>query len=241
MKYKYFGNHEKGIKPINNLYPGIKNPRQLYNALSHIWSVETCAPRMRPDWSEANKTLGQCSITSFLVQDIFGGEVYGVKLPDGAYHCFNVVDGKMFDLTSEQFGDEKLKYTLEFPQTREEHFASEEKKQRYELLKEGLAKYAQKVHKRNKIIFISGMSVAGVVATFVTFVIGYAGYVLLSYYRIGDQKLDVERHSSLTEVIVGDTYKALSYNRTDSAGEGLALAWRSKSFPLSLSRGRGEV
>ena len=212
MKYKYFGNQEKGIKPLNNLYLGIKNPRKLYNALSHIWCIESCAPRLRPQWSEQNKTLGQCSITSFLVQDIFGGEVYGVKLPDGAYHCFNVVDGKMFDLTSEQFGEEKLEYTLEYSQSREEHFASEEKKQRYEFLKEELGKYSQKTYKRNKIIFIAGMSAAGVVATLVTFVIGYVGYVLLSYNRIGNQKLDVQRHSSLTEVNVGDTYKALTYN-----------------------------
>ncbi len=144
MKYKYFGNEVVEVRPQNNLYPGIENPRQLYDALSHIWSIETCAPRYRSEWSEENKTLGQCSITSFLVQDIFGGEVFGVKLPDGGYHCFNVVDGKMFDITSEQFGDEKLVYTLEYPQTRESHFASEEKKQRYELLRNELRKYLLK-------------------------------------------------------------------------------------------------
>ena len=144
MKYKYFGNEVVEVRPQNNLYPGIENPRQLYDALSHIWSIETCAPRYRPEWSEENKTLGQCSITSFLVQDIFGGEVFGVKLPDGGYHCFNVIGGKLFDITSEQFGDEKLVYTLEYPQTRESHFASEEKKQRYELLRNELRKYLLK-------------------------------------------------------------------------------------------------
>ena len=146
MKYKYFGNEVVEVRPQNNLYPGIENPRQLYDALSHIWSIETCAPRYRPEWSKENKTLGQCSITSFLVQDIFGGEVFGVKLPDGGYHCFNVVGGKIFDITSEQFGDEKLVYTLEYPQTRESHFASEEKKQRYELLRNELRKYLLKQH-----------------------------------------------------------------------------------------------
>ena len=104
MKYKYYGNDVKDIKPINNDFPYIKSPRDLYDALSKIWSIETCAPRLREGWSKKNKTLGQCSITSMLVQDIFGGEVYGVPLPEGGYHCFNVVDGKMFDLTSEQFG-----------------------------------------------------------------------------------------------------------------------------------------
>ena len=58
---------------------------------------------MQEKWSEANPTCGQCSITAFLVQDIFGGEVYGVSLGDGNYHCFNKVGDAVFDLTSEQF------------------------------------------------------------------------------------------------------------------------------------------
>ena len=80
-------------------------------------------------------TLGQCSITAFLAQDIFGGKVYGVPLKDGGFHCFNVVDGHRFDLTSQQFGDAKLKYDDCPEQHREVHFAKEEKRQRYEKLK----------------------------------------------------------------------------------------------------------
>lgn len=113
--------------------------RALYNDLLHAWSEETCAPRYRPEWSEANPTLGQCSITSFLVQDLLGGEVYGVRLPDGAYHCFNVVDGFRFDLTSEQFGGEALDYDACVPQSREAHFADADKFARYKLLKANLA------------------------------------------------------------------------------------------------------
>ena len=138
MKYKYYGNDVIDIKPITNEYPFIRSPRDLYDALSKIWSINTCAPRLRPNWSKENMTLGQCSISSFLIQDIFGGEVYGVPLPEGGYHCFNVVDGKMFDLTSEQFGDTKLTYTLDYPQSRETHFKDEEKHSRYLLLKQGL-------------------------------------------------------------------------------------------------------
>lgn len=112
--------------------------RALYRALKRAWCAETCAPRLRPDWSSENPTLGQCSITSFLVQDLLGGEVYGVPLEDGAVHCFNVVDGVAFDLTSEQFGGEKLTYTLEHPQSRERHFADADKYARYLLLKKRL-------------------------------------------------------------------------------------------------------
>ena len=46
--------------------------RKLYDDLLQCWCAETCAPRMRGDWSTENPTLGQCSITSFLVQDIMG-------------------------------------------------------------------------------------------------------------------------------------------------------------------------
>ena len=96
---------------------------------------------MRKDWSKDNKTLGQCSITAFLLQDIFGGEVYGVKLDDGAYHCYNVVDDHIIDLTSEQFGDKELEYKKENPQTRLEHFKSQEKYERYLYLCEELIKW----------------------------------------------------------------------------------------------------
>ena len=70
-----------------------------------------------------------------MAQDIFGGKVCGIRRPDGNYHCYNVVDGHIFDLTSEQFGDEKLLYDNNPEQFREVHFAKEEKRLRYELLR----------------------------------------------------------------------------------------------------------
>ena len=115
-----------------------RTTRDIYDLLSNIWCEYTCAPRMRKDWSEANRTLGQCSITAFLAQDLFGGKVYGVPLEDGNYHCFNVVGDCVFDLTSEQFGDTVLNYENCPEQFREVHFAKEEKRQRYEYLRQRL-------------------------------------------------------------------------------------------------------
>ena len=109
--------------------------RALYDALWPLWTIDTCAPRLRPDWSEANRTLGQCSITAFLVQDLLGGEVYGVPLEDGSVHCFNEALGCVFDLTSAQFPGVVLDYENRPLQSREAHFADPGKKQRYELLK----------------------------------------------------------------------------------------------------------
>ena len=140
-EYKYYG-HDVHIDIDNKEYSHINNIQELYNALEKCWSIETCAPRLRREWSEENKTRGQCSITAFLVQDIMGGEVYGVPLSDGNYHCFNIVNGQKFDLTSEQFQDVTLDYEHVKEQSREVHFAKEEKYQRYLLLKEKLKKLA---------------------------------------------------------------------------------------------------
>lgn len=138
MGYQFYGWEHALCPAVSHLYPGILTPRDLYDALSKVWCADTCAPRMRQEWTQENRTLGQCSITAFLVQDVFGGKVYGVPRESGNFHCYNDVDGCVFDLTSEQFGDEKLCYEGNPEQFREVHFAKEEKRQRYELLKKKL-------------------------------------------------------------------------------------------------------
>lgn len=141
MEYNFYGWEVATVPAQTDEYKGIDTPRTLYDALINVWCEYTCAPRLREQWTPENITLGQCSITAFLVQDIFGGEVYGILRPGGNYHCYNVVDGKVFDLTSEQFGDEVLNYQDNPIQTREVHFAKEEKYQRYLYLKEHLKKF----------------------------------------------------------------------------------------------------
>ena len=141
MKYKFWGWEEANVPAVNKQYSGICTPLDLYDALSEIWCAQTCAPRMRQDWTPENKTLGQCSITAFLAQDIFGGKVYGVPLSGGNYHCYNVVGDCRFDLTSEQFGDKILIYKNNPEQFREVHFAKEEKRLRYEYLKKELERF----------------------------------------------------------------------------------------------------
>lgn len=149
MAYNFYGWQTAGaVKAKNNIYRGVKRPHgietplDLYDALTSIWCAETCAPRMRSEWTEENRTLGQCSITAFLAQDIFGGQVYAMPTDNGGVHCYNVVDGYTFDLTSEQFGEraKDLCYEGNQIQDREspEHFGKEEKRQRYEFLKKQL-------------------------------------------------------------------------------------------------------
>lgn len=124
------------------VYPGIETPLDLYDRLEKLWCAQTCAPRLRPNWSESNRTLGQCSITAFLAQDLFGGEVFGMATDNGGIHCYNRVDGAVFDLTDAQFGQKakELVYDCSWLQDRESaaHFAKEEKRCRYEFLKSKL-------------------------------------------------------------------------------------------------------
>ena len=133
-----FYGSEIAFPPRQTGLPGIDTPRALYRALLGCWCAETCAPRMRAGWSPENPTLGQCSVTAFLAQDLFGGEVLGVPLPEGGFHCFNLVGGLVFDLTSEQFRGAPLDYAHAQPQSRGEHFAKAEKYERYLLLKQRL-------------------------------------------------------------------------------------------------------
>ncbi len=103
MSFAFYG-HDHAFSPSGPaVLSGIETPSELYQALTRCWCPETCAPRMRGDWSADCPTLGQCSVTSFLAQDLFGGKVYGIPLEDGGFHCYNDAGGCIFDLTSEQF------------------------------------------------------------------------------------------------------------------------------------------
>ncbi len=100
MEYKFWGWQTADCSPISEEYKGsktLKNPKDMYDAMTHVWCEYSCAPRYRSEWSKDNMTVGQCSITAFLVQDIFGGEVYGVPLEEGGFHCYNVVGDCRFD------------------------------------------------------------------------------------------------------------------------------------------------
>ena len=71
--------------------------------------------------------------------------MYGVPLKEGGFHCFNIVGGVAFDLTSEQFSNVRLHYDTEHEQFRERHFASDEKRERYDMLKTILRHYSNGV------------------------------------------------------------------------------------------------
>ena len=144
-RYRFYGWQTADVRDARGL-----TPRDYYDLLSGVWSAGTCAPRMRTEWTPENRTLGQCSITAFLLQDIYGGKVRGIPLGDGSYHCFNEVGDTVFDLTSEQFGDTILDYTDCPEQERSVHFAKEEKRLRYEKLKAALEERLREYYENPK-------------------------------------------------------------------------------------------
>lgn len=152
MNYRFYGADTALTPAINNDFPGISSPRDLYAALLNIWCEFSCTPRLRDRFAPDNPTLGQCAITSFLAQDIFGGKVLGIPRPGGNFHCYNVSSDCVYDLTSEQFGNERLVYQDSDPvQLREVHFLREEKRQRYEFLKEKLRRYCRNLPENREI------------------------------------------------------------------------------------------
>ena len=125
--------YESGTEEIREEH-GL-TPSDMFDILTSVWSIDTCTPCFQKYWSPENPTAGHCTITAFLMQEIYGGKVLGIPLKNGATHCFNAVGGHVFDLTSEQFHGAALDYSAGQEQLREEHFADEAKKRRYELLR----------------------------------------------------------------------------------------------------------
>ncbi|MEI6732009.1 MAG: hypothetical protein WCK90_05010 [archaeon] len=108
----------------------------------HCWSKETSADAL---WTPENHSLGQCAVTSVLVQDYFRGEIVWAKVKDprsdtNVSHYFNVLNDLEVDLTREQFpegsiiplGVPKLNG---FPSTREYVLSYPPTVARYEILK----------------------------------------------------------------------------------------------------------
>lgn len=133
-----FSEGDGSAHPSSAAWPPEWTPEELFHILLGIWSADTCAPRLRRNWNPGSPTVGQCSVTAFLLQDVFGGQVCGIPLGDGHVHCYNVIGGSVYDLTCEQFLPEKLNYDRENEQRREDHFSKKEKRERYLLLRNQL-------------------------------------------------------------------------------------------------------
>ena len=108
--------------------------KEVKKILLKSWSKETCSPGLRNSWSPNNPSLGQCAITAMLVNDIFGGKIMRCMASTGS-HYYNMINGKIVDLTVEQFMGEVPKYEDGEERTRDYLLSSEDTKKRYLVLR----------------------------------------------------------------------------------------------------------
>jgi hypothetical protein len=88
---------------------------QFFDRLKTAWNAETSSK-----WTSENPARGQCSVTSLVAQDVFGGVILKTATP-GGIHFYNRIGGSRWDFTMEQF-DRPIPYDDQ-PSTREEAFA----------------------------------------------------------------------------------------------------------------------
>lgn len=105
-------------------------PVELYQTLKTAWSLESSS-----SWTSENPAKGQCSVTSLVVQDIFGGSILKTKTHGGT-HFYNLIDGVRWDLTVSQF-DRPIPFE-DRPATREDAVA-DTSEQQYRALKSRLS------------------------------------------------------------------------------------------------------
>ncbi len=83
-----------------------KQIQEIEKALLASWIRETSDPEDQNNWSQENKALGQCAITSVLIYDIFGGRMIYDK---ANFHIWNEFpDGSEHDFSRTQFKDERV-------------------------------------------------------------------------------------------------------------------------------------
>jgi hypothetical protein len=109
------------------------NIEELRAYLTWCWDKDTCSQGQRENWTSENQTLGQCAITSLIVNDYFGGNIMRCIMPSGN-HYFIEIDGNIIDLTVEQFQGEIPDYEHAEVRTREYLLSNPDTAHRYNLL-----------------------------------------------------------------------------------------------------------
>ena len=140
--YRFYGwESADTVKPIKDC--GYASLGEFYRGCLASWSIETCSVRFRPQWSEENPSVGQCTITAALVREYFGGELFGLPLIGGGTHSFNRLGGRFYDLACEQFGKNALlDFDSALPVDAETLLSGGDKAERCERLRQNLRAYA---------------------------------------------------------------------------------------------------
>ena len=80
--------------------------QSLRTVFESVWGADTSYYGM------IGQTLsyGQCAVTAMIIQDMFGGDIYKIKVGIDS-HYFNMIDGRIIDITSDQFGNVQIDYS----------------------------------------------------------------------------------------------------------------------------------
>lgn len=65
------------------------------------WTAETS--QLPEQWTKDRPSTGQCCVTSFILQTIYGGDLVRGVTSKGIVHYWNVIDGTTIDATRDQF------------------------------------------------------------------------------------------------------------------------------------------
>ncbi|MCD6381879.1 MAG: hypothetical protein J7L43_02785 [Candidatus Aenigmarchaeota archaeon] len=122
----------------------------LEEALKNSWSKETCYPPLQDEWSPERPSLGQCAVTTMVVQDYFGGKLLYCR---HYHHYWNMLpDGREVDFTRGQFPKD-VKICFDEIRDRNYLLNSEGSKrartpERYRILKSRVDEYIKRYVKR---------------------------------------------------------------------------------------------
>ena len=110
---------------------------ELKHILFNCYCQNTCSPGLKNEWSIDNPSLGQCAISTLIVNDYFGGKIMRCMTSSGS-HYYNLIDNEIVDLTVEQFLGKIPNYSLSEERTREYLLSNENTKRRYLVLKKSI-------------------------------------------------------------------------------------------------------
>ena len=106
---------------------------EVIDIIKRSWTKDTCYPGCIKDWSKDNPSLGQCAVTSLIVNDFFGGKIMRCMC-NGISHYYNVVNNEIIDLTVGQFNGEIPNYEEGEERPRDYLLSNSDTRVRYILL-----------------------------------------------------------------------------------------------------------
>lgn len=79
-----------------------ENIHKVLDILNRCWSIKSSSK-----WTINNPANGQCSVTSLVINGIFGGYIVKTKVSEG-WHFYNKIGSQTFDFTKSQFLQEPI-------------------------------------------------------------------------------------------------------------------------------------